>query len=82
MAACRTGGAGNAKTVIPSRFCRDTGIGCYVTAHFDVGIVVAQQVGMALFWETTRVEKPTPQPQPMSPLAVALLLKLRAESEK
>jgi hypothetical protein len=37
---------------------------------------------MALFWETTRVEKPTPQPQPLSPLAVALLLKLRADSEK
>jgi len=37
---------------------------------------------MALFWETTRVEKPTLQPQPLSPLAVALLLKLRAESEK
>ena len=38
---------------------------------------------MALFWETTRVEKPTTrQPQPLSPLAVAPLLKLRAESEK
>ena len=55
---------------------------CHITAQFNVGIVVAQQAGMALFWETTRVEKPTPQPQPLSPLAVALLLKLRAESEK
>jgi hypothetical protein len=73
---------GEAKTVIPSRFCRYTATGCYVTAHFNVGTIVAQQVGMALFWETTRVEKPNPQPQPMSPLAVALLLKLRAESEK
>jgi len=37
---------------------------------------------MALFWETTRVEKPTTPPQPLSPLAVALLLKIRSETEK
>jgi hypothetical protein len=37
---------------------------------------------MALFWEPTQVAKPTTKPQPLSPLAVALLLKLRAESDK
>jgi hypothetical protein len=76
------GHAARARTVRPSRFRRSAETACRTAAHFNVGIVVAQQVGMALFWETTRVEKPTAQPQPLSPLAVALLLKLRAESEK
>lgn len=57
-------------------------MGPHAAAQPDAGIKVAQQVGMALFWETTRVEKPAAPPQPLSPLAVALLLKLRSESEK
>ena len=37
---------------------------------------------MALFWETTQSSKPVSKPQPLSPLAVALLLKLQAETDK
>jgi hypothetical protein len=46
------------------------------------GIDVAQQQGMALFWETTPAPKPTAKAAPLSPLAIALLLKLQSEAEK
>jgi hypothetical protein len=37
---------------------------------------------MALFWETTSTPKPATTTRPISPFAVALLLKLQAESGK
>jgi hypothetical protein len=36
---------------------------------------------MALFWETSQ-PVPSKQAAPLSPLAIALLLKLRAESDR
>ena len=52
------------------------------SAQHDAGIVIANEPGMALFWETSRVSSPIAKPLPLSPLAIALLLKLQSESGK
>jgi hypothetical protein len=48
----------------------------------DAGIVIANEHGMALFWETSRMPLPVVKPAALSPLAIALLLKLQSESGK
>lgn len=51
-------------------------------ARFGGGTVIALRRGMALFWEASRSQQPNAKPAPLSPLAIALLLKLQAESTK
>jgi hypothetical protein len=46
-----------------------------------VGIRLALQQGMALFWET-QPSAQQPRPAPLSALAVALLLKLQHDAGK
>jgi len=54
----------------------------HAPAHAGSGTVVAEQLRMALFWETSQSGTPAPKPAPPSPLAVALLLRLRGDADR
>ena len=54
----------------------------HASAFRNIGIVIAKHAGMALFWETPRVQAPAAKAAPLSPLAIALLLKLQADASR